>query len=200
MCESAPRGVRTESDSKSAMLLWQLSPLSHTVLELNGLAATGQPRTASIKAFGQALRILGAGNAWLSVLYCSASDIIDGKVCFQTLCDVITLWKSSGVLNWGEKCQGPFLGLKKNNSEVDVEVEIWWKYLPQSTKTEHPFQKWMLSSYFSWDNCIPPTSGSLGTSSCHLPFLPCFPVPLQCGVRHLHFPSYTQLLLIVRSY
>lgn len=56
-----------------------------------GWLLTGQPRTASIKAFGQALRILGAGNAWLSVLYCSASDIIDGKVCFQTLCDVITL-------------------------------------------------------------------------------------------------------------
>lgn len=30
--ETAPCGVRTESDSKSAVLLLQLSPISHTVL------------------------------------------------------------------------------------------------------------------------------------------------------------------------
>lgn len=51
----------------------------------------GQPKTASIKAFGGTLRILGAGNAWLSVLWFSASDEIDSKVCFQTLCDIIML-------------------------------------------------------------------------------------------------------------
>lgn len=51
----------------------------------------GQLKTASIKAFGRTLRIVGAGHAWLSVLWCSASDKIGSKVCFQTLCDIIML-------------------------------------------------------------------------------------------------------------
>lgn len=197
MGETAPHGVHTESDSKSAMLLWQLSPISHTVLAAQKAGCLwDSPKLLPLRHLGEH-RVVGAGNAWLSVLWCSASNKIGSKVCFQTLCDLIMLLKSSGVLNRGKMWGSIFRSEEQLRGGYEG---VWWKYLPQSTKTEHPFQKWMLSSYFCWDNCVFPTLGSLGTSSCHLPFLPCFPVPLQSGVRHLQFSSYTWLLLIVQSY
>lgn len=203
MGEAAPRGVHIESDSKPATLLWQLPPVSscfpHSPCSSAGCLPMGQPKTASIKAFGGTLRTVGAGNAWLSVLWCSGSNKIGNKVRFQTLCDIIALKKSSGVLNWG-RMSGSIFRSEEEQLRGGCESVWWWEHLPQSTKTEHPFQKWMLSSCFCWDNCILPTSGSLGTSSCHPPFLLCFPVPLPCGVRHLQFSSYTWLLLIVWNY
>lgn len=174
-------------------------PVSHTVPAAQQAASLwDSPKLLPLRHLGGTLRTVEAGNAWLSVLWCSGSNKIGNKVFFQTLCDIIALKKSSGVLNW-ERMSGSVFRSEEEQLRGGCE-SVWWKHLPQSTKTEHPFQKWMLSSCFCWDNCILPTSGSLGTSSCHPPFLLCFPVPLPCGVRHLQFSSYTWLLLIVWNY
>lgn len=69
----------------------------HSPCGLSGWLLTGDPEPVSIKAFWGTEKVLGAGFAWFCEHLCSASDKIQSKDMFQTLPDVIVLWKSSGV-------------------------------------------------------------------------------------------------------